>query len=661
MQIHFDLNTLPQFNNAVITIGSFDGVHLGHRTLLTHLLSITSRHKGESVVITFDPHPRLLLEESPKDFALLTNLDEKISLIEALGVDHLMIVPFTLEFSQQSARNYLNDFIIKYFNPAAIVVGYDHRYGAGRTGDLDLMIREFQGRNIEIIEIDPLLIKQIAISSSAIRRALAVGDISNVNGQLGYKYFIRGIVTAGDKIGRTIGYPTANLTLKDPFKALPANGVYAANVRIKGNEYNGMAYIGHRPVLGPDLVRVIEVNIFNFEEDIYGEEIDIQLAGHIRADLNLKSLEELKIRLLDDKVKVEEFFAVSHRKLLHDTAVIVLNYNGLHHLKEYLPELVKYTDGADIIVADNASTDGSVDYLMINHPDIRIIILDENYGFAKGYNLAIQQIENENILLLNSDVRVSAGWLQPLINRLNSSPKIAIVQPKILNDINQSSFDYAGAAGGWIDKLGYPFCRGRVFETLENDDHQYDDAQQVFWASGAALLIRRSIYQKLGGLDDHFFAHMEEIDLAWKVKNCGYEVWVEPASHIYHLGGGTLDALSPKKVYLNFRNSLFVLVKNEYNNAFFKVFTRLLLDGVAGTRFFLQGKFSYVGAILKAHLHFYLKLGYYLKQRSELKELIRAHSIDAPNLKGKLDKILVVEYFIQKRKTFKSLFNNISK
>ncbi len=658
MQIHSDLVTLPHFNNAVVTIGSFDGVHLGHKTLLSQLKSITSRYHGESVVITFDPHPRLLLEENPKGFALLTNLQEKITLIEALGVDHLVIVPFTHDFSQQSASSYLKDFIVRYFNPSAIVVGYDHRYGAGRTGDLDLMIKELSDFNIEIVEIDPLLIEQIAISSSAIRRALNAGYISIVNEQLGYNYFIRGIVVEGDKIGRTLGFPTANLALKDPFKALPADGVYAAQVHLGNKTFQGMAYIGPRPVLGSDLARVIEVNLFDFDGNLYNKEIDLQLNSYIRADLDLNNLDELKNQLSEDKMNVKSFFEETENKKLQSTAVIVLNYNGLHHLKAYLPDLLKYSEGGEIIVADNGSTDESINYLKSNHPDIKLILLDQNYGFAKGYNQAILQLDHENILLLNSDVRVTEGWLTPLLEKLNSAKEIAIVQPKILNEKDRTGFDYAGASGGWIDKLGYPFCRGRIFETLEKDENQYNDAQQVFWASGAALLIKRSIFQNLGGLDDHFFAHMEEIDLAWRVKNCGYEVWVEPRSYVYHLGGGTLDSLSSRKTYLNFRNSLFVLIKNEYQNTFIKVFSRLFLDGIAGTRFLLQGKFSYVWAILKAHFHFYLKLSYYFRSRHEIMSIIKKHQINVPNMSGKLDKVLVFQYFIQKRRTFYSLFTN---
>ena len=655
MQIHFDLNSLPQFNNAVITIGSFDGVHLGHKTLLDQVKAVASKHHGESIVITFDPHPRLVLEGQPKNFALLTNLDEKVSLLSKHGIDHLVIVPFTKEFSQLSATSYLHNFLLHYFKPTAIVVGYDHKYGTGRVGDFDLMRKELNPLGIEIIEIDPLLIEQIAISSSAIRRGLEEGKMRTVNEQLGYPFFIRGTVVKGDQIGRRLGFPTANLSLKDPYKAIPLNGIYAAKVKIDNTLYDGMAYIGHRPVVGNNLARVIEVNIFNFEVDLYDTEIDLQLIEFIRKDVPLSNLDELKNQLFKDKAEVIKFYSKTSNKTLYTTAVIVLNYNGLKHLKTYLPELIKYTQDADIIIADNGSTDDSVAFLQSEYPEIQLLLFDKNYGFCGGYNKAINLITQDLVLLLNSDVRGTSGWLEPLLERLLSNEQVAIVQPKVLNDIQKELFDYAGGAGGWIDDLGYPFCKGRIFDDIEKDEHQYDNAEQVFWASGAAMLIRRSLYIKAGGLEEGFFAHMEEIDLAWRVKNMGYEVWAEPASIVFHLGGGTLDATSPKKTYLNFRNSLFVLVKNIEDQVIIRILARLCLDGVAGIRFLLQGKFSFFLAILKAHLHFYMGLNYYLKRRKENKVFIKRFTIGPPNDSGLLKRSLIWSYFIKKQKTFTAI------
>jgi len=655
MQIHVDLEALPRFKNAVLTIGSFDGLHRGHMTLLDQLKKITSRHKGESIVITFDPHPRLVLENDPPNFALLTSMDEKISLLEKTGIDHLVIVPFTLKFAQQSAEAYLHDFLVRNFDPKAIVVGYDHRYGAGRIGDFDLMVQQLQPLDIEIVEIDPLLIEQIAISSSAIRRALMTGDIKKANEGLGYNFFIRGTVTHGDMIGRTLGFPTANLSLKEKHKAIPADGIYLASIIIGNNNYDGMAYIGHRPVLGEALARVIEVNIFDFEEDIYEKEIDLQLVEYIRGDMALSSLDELQTQLQRDK---EAAIALRKNKSsgkITSTAVIVLNFNGVNYLKNFLPDLVQHTSDAEIIIADNGSTDGSVDFIETNYPQLNIIRFNENYGFTGGYNRAISEVNHEYVLLLNSDVRVSPGWIKPLVDLLDSNKSIAAVQPKILSEKFHSKFDYAGAAGGYVDVLGYPFCRGRIFDDIETDRAQYNDAQEVFWASGAAMLIRRELYELAGGLDEYFFAHMEEIDLAWRLKNMGYQVWVQPESVIYHLGGGTLDATSPHKTYLNFRNSLFVIVKNESSHLFFKILCRLCLDGVAGVRFILQGKFSFVIAILKAHLHFYLKLNHYLKQRKFNLNLINNHAISTPNNTGKWNRLIIWSYFTKGKKTFQSL------
>jgi len=359
--------------------------------------------------------------------------------------------------------------------------------------------------------------------------------------------------------------------------------------------------------------------------------------------------------LIKDKEEVINFYSKTSNKTLHTTAVIVLNYNGIAHLKTYLPDLIKYTQDADIIIADNGSNDGSVAFLQSEYPEIQLLLLDKNYGFCGGYNRAIEQVDHDLVLLLNSDVRVTPDWLEPLVARLLSNEKVAIVQPKVLNDINKELFDYAGGAGGWIDDLGYPFCKGRIFDDIEKDEHQYDNAEQIFWATGAAILIRRSLYLKAGGLEEGFFAHMEEIDLAWRVKNMGYEVWAEPASHVYHLGGGTLAATSPKKTYLNFRNSLFVLTKNIESQLFIKIISRLCLDGVAGIRFLLQGKFSFVLAILKAHLHFYLGLNYYLHRRKENKALIKRFTIGPPNHSGLLKRSLIWSYFIKKQKTFTAI------
>ena len=243
-------------------------------------------------------------------------------------------------------------------------------------------------------------------------------------------------------------------------------------------------------------------------------------------------------------------------------AVVILNWNGRKHLERYLPSVVEHTttEGVEIIIADNGSTDDSLIWLRMKYPELRVVRLDRNYGFAEGYNRALQQVEAQYYLLLNSDVEVTAGWWQPLVEVLDSNPDVAVVAPKLLSDTQRDNFEYAGAAGGFIDYLGYPFCRGRILSAVEGDRGQYNDGRDIFWASGAAMCCRSEVYHELGGFDADFFAHMEEIDLQWRMQLSGWRIVVEPRSVVYHLGGGTLPA-SPMKSYLNHRNNLAMLYK----------------------------------------------------------------------------------------------------
>ena len=243
-------------------------------------------------------------------------------------------------------------------------------------------------------------------------------------------------------------------------------------------------------------------------------------------------------------------------------SVVILNWNGRKHLERYLPSVVRHTvgEGVEVVVADNGSTDDSLLWLRMTYPELRVVRLDKNYGFAEGYNRALQHIDAEYYLLLNSDVEVAAGWWQPLVEVLDSNPNVAVVAPKLLSDADHNKFEYAGAAGGFIDYLGYPFCRGRILSTVECDNGQYDDCRDIFWASGAAMCCRSKVYHELGGFDADFFAHMEEIDLQWRIQLCGWRIMIEPRSKVYHLGGGTLPA-SPRKVFLNHRNNLAMLYK----------------------------------------------------------------------------------------------------
>ena len=242
-------------------------------------------------------------------------------------------------------------------------------------------------------------------------------------------------------------------------------------------------------------------------------------------------------------------------------SVVILNWNGRRHLERYLPSVVAHTVGdAEVIVADNGSTDDSLQWLRLSYPDVRVICLDRNYGFAGGYNRALQEVDTEYVLLLNSDVEVTAGWWQPLVEVLDTESDVAAVAPKLLADMERTKFEYAGASGGFIDYLGYPFCRGRILSNVEEDKGQYDDRRDIFWASGAAMCCRREVFGSLGGFDEDFFAHMEEIDLQWRMQLAGWRIVIEPKAVVYHLGGGTLPA-SSRKIFLNHRNNLAMLFK----------------------------------------------------------------------------------------------------
>lgn len=302
-------------------------------------------------------------------------------------------------------------------------------------------------------------------------------------------------------------------------------------------------------------------------------------------------------------------------------AVVILNWNGVKMLEEYLPSVVNSCpDYAEVILADNASTDNSVAFVQENYPNLRIVTNSENHGFAKGYNDALKNIDHEYIVLLNSDIETPNNWIEPVIEFMESRPDVGIAMPKIRQIADKSSFEYAGAGGGYIDKLGYPFCRGRLFDALELDENQYNDNKEIFWATGACMFVRNQLFRELGGLDEFFFAHMEEIDFCWRAKRAGSLVYSIGTSHVYHLGGGTLKKLNPKKTFLNFRNNLLMLLKNHPSKGLIPtVFKKLILDGIAGVKFLIEGRPMHTIAIIKAHFSFYANLSKYLKIRKELK------------------------------------------
>ena len=329
------------------------------------------------------------------------------------------------------------------------------------------------------------------------------------------------------------------------------------------------------------------------------------------------------------------------------TAIVILNWNTKNHLETFLPFLVKYSNLSDvkIIVADNASTDDSIIFLKTNYPDIGLILLDQNYGFAEGYNRALEQVQSEYYVILNSDIEVTENWLQPLIGLLETNPEIAVAMPKLKSYYNRNSFEYAGAAGGYIDKYGYPFCRGRIFEYMEEDMGQYDGCNEIFWATGACMVIKASIFHQMGGFDPYFFAHQEEIDLCWRLQHKGYKIFCTSQSVIYHLGGGTLPKSNPYKTYLNIRNNHVLLKKNLPPKQWLKVYLiRLPLDFLAALKFLSGSQPGEFWAVFKAHFSF---CKYLLKFRKVLKPESTFRLI--------YQKSIIFQYFFLKRIHFSDL------
>ena len=327
-------------------------------------------------------------------------------------------------------------------------------------------------------------------------------------------------------------------------------------------------------------------------------------------------------------------------------AVVILNWNGKKLLEEFLPSVVQYSEGANIYVADNASSDDSVSFVSERFPAVRIIRNKVNGGFAKGYNDALSSLSEDIFILLNSDVEVTENWLGPVLSEFNNDVSLVAAQPKILDHKNKDYFEYAGAAGGYIDKLGYPYCRGRIFNSIEKDDGQYDDIVEIFWATGACLFVKREAFWKAGGLDEDFFSHQEEIDLCWRMQANGGTIKYVGATAVYHVGGATLASGNPKKTFYNFRNTLLLLVKNAKGGGiWWIIIQRLVLDGMAGFQFLLQGKGSHLLAVIKAHFSFYRLLPRFLRKRKN----------HATRLKYFRIKSIVWKYFIVKKRNFNIL------
>lgn len=322
-------------------------------------------------------------------------------------------------------------------------------------------------------------------------------------------------------------------------------------------------------------------------------------------------------------------------------AIVILNWNGQQLLEQFLPSVVSHSKQATIYIADNASTDNSIDFITTHYPEITIIKNSINGGYAKGYNDALQHINADVYCLLNSDIEVTENWLTPIISEFQTDDNIAAIQPKILDYKDISKFEYAGAGGGFIDKYGYPYCRGRIFNSIETDLKQYNDTLNIFWASGACLFVKSNTYHYLNGFDEDYFAHQEEIDLCWRIQNSGKHIKYVGTSTVYHVGGATLATQHPKKTFLNFRNSLFNLVKNTpKNKGFGLIFIRLSLDGVTGIKYLFEGKPLHTIAIIKAHFSFYANLFKMLKKRTS-----EAKKQDYFNTKS-----IVWDYFVKNKK-----------
>ena len=333
-------------------------------------------------------------------------------------------------------------------------------------------------------------------------------------------------------------------------------------------------------------------------------------------------------------------------------AVVILNWNNQEFLEKFLPDLIKFSPEAELFIIDNASTDDSMRFVKETYPDISLIFLHKNFGYAGGYNRGLEKISEKKqfdlYVLLNSDVKVSENWLKSPVELFQKNENLAVCAPKILDFYKPDFFEYAGAAGGFLDFLAYPFCRGRIFSILEKDQGQYDQAdQEIFWASGACFFVRSQIFHDFDGFDSDFFCHMEEIDFCWRIKNAGYSVFFDPKSKVYHCGAGSLTQENPKKTYLNFRNNLFLIYKNQINFLFFILFFRLILDGLAACYFLLKGKGGHFFAVIKAHFSFYQVIFSLQKKRDSCQKMIKI-----PNNKGRYSKSIIWNFFIIKKQKF---------
>jgi len=662
MKVHRNISELPAFKKSVLTIGSFDGLHLGHKKILERIKGYARQYKAPSVVVTFHPHPREIIYPSDHSLELITSLREKIILFEKSGIDHLVIVPFTVEFAQLNPREYLEKFLIGKFNPYCVVIGYDHRFGLNRGGDIHLLKEYSQKHNFSVVQIPKQECDHISISSTKIRKAIKNKNIDVANKLLGHPYFFIGRVIHGRKIGQKLGFPTANLRVKESKKLLPPKGIYAVMIYHGQDKYKGMMYVGSRPTLEEAGEMSIEVHIFDFNQYIYGDRLLIEIIDYLREDSKFENVEDLREGLKSDKLNALATLADYSEKQQHrDTykgAIALLNFNGMKHLPEFLPTVIKHTpDNCKIYLIDNNSSDDSVKWTREKYPQIEIIELLENTGYAGGYNLGLQLVNEKYLALVNTDVAFDSNWLTPAMDFLDKNEEVACVQPKLLSYKKKEEFEYAGACGGFMDILSYPFCRGRIFDTVEKDEGQYDEPMEIFWASGAACVIKKELFEKVGGFDKMFFAHMEEIDLCWRLKKAGYKLMCLPQLRVYHLGGGTLSYDHPRKTYLNFRNNLFTLLKNESKRRLVWLLpSRYFMDLAASFHFFLLGKFSLSLMVWKAHFDVLKNLPQLTLSRRQYNKKVSEMKFRSSRTRfGRYYLPIVWQYFFANKKKFSEL------
>ena len=652
---------LPVLINPVVTIGAFDGLHIAHMQIISRLILSAKECSGESILITFDPHPRSVLDPTDSSIKLLTTLKERIRILEATDLDHFVIVPFDYSFSMMMPEEYLENFLIANFHPKKIIAGYDHRFGKDGRGDISLMKQYANNHYFEFEEIEIQVLAQSTISSSRIRNFIYQNQILKANELLGYPYMLSGKVVPGNRIGRELGFPTANIEIENINKLIPQDGVYAANCFVNGKILDGMLYIGKSKTISAENHRNIELNIFDFVDEIYGQVVIVYILEYIREDRIFKDIESLKKQISFDESKIKN--AILKNKIHFRpiskpvTAIVILNFNGLHFLEKYFPAILQHSPAnMEVYVIDNNSSDNSCLFMEHHYPEVKLIKLKRNYGFAGGYNKGLAQIQADYFVLMNSDVIIEKDWISPMIIKMQADPNVIVAQPKILDLNERSKFEYAGASGGYIDFLGYPFCRGRIIDCIEDDNTQYDKPEEIFWASGAAMIIKAAAFKAIGGFDSDYFAHQEEIDLCWRLKRIGGKIMCYPDSEIFHLGGGTLDYNNPRKTYLNFKNNLFTIFKNSnWLSLLIILPVRLFLDVLIVISYILKGQFVVAYKIIQAYVVAIINTVYLIHKKDNCDQLIKKLSYGPVNKKGILRASIFAQYYFSGNKYFSEI------